>query len=123
MVWLMGVIEGLLITAILVVNNLRDIESDRQAGKRTLAVILGVRGSTIEYVLLLAGAYAIPIILWVSGRMSAWVLLPLISLPIAVYLMRLIWKNSDGSILNQALAKTATLALVYSLLLAIGVIL
>jgi 1,4-dihydroxy-2-naphthoate octaprenyltransferase len=55
--------------------------------------------------------------------MSAWVLLPLISLPIAVYLMRLIWKNSDGSILNQALAKTATLALVYSLLLAIGVIL
>jgi 1,4-dihydroxy-2-naphthoate octaprenyltransferase len=123
MVWLMGVIEGLLITAILVVNNLRDIESDRQAGKRTLAVILGVRGSTIEYVLLLAGAYAIPIILWVSGRMSAWVLLPLISLPIAVYLMRLIWKNSDGSILNQALAKTATLALVYSLLLAIGLIL
>jgi 1,4-dihydroxy-2-naphthoate octaprenyltransferase len=122
-VWLMGVIEGLLITAILVVNNLRDIESDRQAGKRTLAVILGVRGSTIEYVLLLAGAYAIPIILWVSGRMSAWVLLPLISLPIAVYLMRLIWKNLDGSILNQALAKTATLALVYSLLLAIGVIL
>ncbi len=123
MVWLMGVIEGLLITAILVVNNLRDIESDRQAGKRTLAVILGVRGSTIEYVLLLAGAYAIPIILWVSGRMSAWVLLPLISLPIAVYLMRLIWKNSDGSILNQALAKTATLALVYSLLMAVGVIL
>jgi 1,4-dihydroxy-2-naphthoate octaprenyltransferase len=112
MVWLMGVIEGLLITAILVVNNLRDIESDRQTGKRTLAVIIGIRGSTIEYVLLLAGAYAIPIILWVS-----------ISLPIAVYLMRLIWKNSDGSILNQALAKTATLALVYSLLMAVGVIL
>ena len=123
MVWLMGAIEGLLITAILVVNNLRDIESDRKTGKRTLAVIIGVRGSTIEYVFLLGGAYIIPIILWLSDRMSAWVLLPLISVPMAVWLMRLIWKNPDGPILNQALAKTAKLALVYSLLLAIGLIL
>jgi 1,4-dihydroxy-2-naphthoate octaprenyltransferase len=61
MVLLMGVIAGLLITAILVVNNLRDIQSDRQTGKRTLAVIIGIRGSRIEYVLLLAAAYAIPI--------------------------------------------------------------
>jgi 1,4-dihydroxy-2-naphthoate octaprenyltransferase len=123
MVLLMGVIAGLLITAILVVNNLRDIQSDRQTGKRTLAVIIGIRGSRIEYVLLLAGAYAIPIILWLSGRMSAWVLLPLISMPTALSLMRLIWKNPEGPILNQALAKTAKLALVYSLLLAIGLIL
>lgn len=123
MVWLMGVIAGLLITAILVVNNLRDIESDRHSGKRTLAVIIGTRGSTIEYVLLLAGAYAIPIILWLMGRMSAWVLLPLFSLPTALALVRLIWKNPGGPILNQALAKTARLALVYSLLLAIGLIL
>ena len=64
LVWLMGAIEGLLITAILVVNNLRDIQSDRQTGKRTLAVIIGSRGSRIEYVMLLAGAYVIPIILW-----------------------------------------------------------
>jgi 1,4-dihydroxy-2-naphthoate octaprenyltransferase len=123
MVWLMGAIEGLLITAILVVNNLRDIQSDRQTGKRTLAVIIGNRGSRIEYVLLLAGAYAIPIILWLSGRMSAWVLLPLISMPTALSLMRLIWKNPGDPILNQALAKTAKLALVYSLLLSIGLIL
>ena len=123
MVWLMGVVEGLLITAILVVNNLRDIESDRQTGKRTLAVIIGIRGSQIEYALLLAAAYAIPIILWISGHMPVWVILPLISLPIAVYLMRLIWKNPDGPVLNQALAKTAALALGYSLLLAIGIIL
>ena len=123
MVLLMGVIAGLLITAILVVNNLRDIQSDRQTGKRTLAVIIGIRGSRIEYVLLLAGAYAIPIILWLSGRMSAWVLLPLISMPTVLSLMRLVWKNPEGPILNQALAKTARLALVYSLLLAIGLIL
>ena len=123
LVWLMGVIEGLLITAILVVNNLRDIQSDRQTGKRTLAVIIGNRGSRIEYVLLLVGAYAIPIILWLSGRMSAWVLLPLISMPTALSLVRLIWKNPGDPILNQALAKTAKLALVYSLLLSIGLIL
>ncbi len=123
LVWLMGVIEGLLITAILVVNNLRDIQSDHQTGKRTLAVIIGNRGSRLEYVLLLAGAYAIPIILWLSGRMSAWVMLPLISLPTALSLIRLIWKNPGDLILNQALAKTAKLALVFSLLLSIGLIL
>ena len=123
LVWLMGVIEGLLITAILVVNNLRDIQSDRQTGKRTLAVIIGNRGSRLEYVLLLAGAYAIPIILWLSGRMSAWVMLPLISLPTALSLIHLIWKNPADPILNQALAKTAKLALIYSLLLSIGLIL
>jgi 1,4-dihydroxy-2-naphthoate octaprenyltransferase len=119
----MGVIEGLLITAILVVNNLRDIQSDHQAGKHTLAVIIGIRGSRIEYVLLLAGAYAIPIILWLSGRMSAWVLLPLTSMPTALSLIRLILKNPGDPILNQALAKTAKLALIYSLLLSIGLIL
>ncbi|MGD8881089.1 MAG: 1,4-dihydroxy-2-naphthoate polyprenyltransferase [Desulfobacterales bacterium] len=122
LVWLMGVIEGLLITAILVVNNLRDIQSDRQTGKRTLAVIIGDRGSRVEYVLLLAGAYAIPIILMLSGRMSAWVMLPLISLPLALSLMHFIWKHPAGPILNQALAKTAKLALIYSLLLSIGLI-
>ena len=123
LVWLVGVTEGLLITAILVVNNLRDILSDRQTGKRTLAVIIGNRGSRMEYVLLLAGAYVIPIILWLSGRMSAWVLLPLISLPTALSLMRLIWKNPADPILNQTLAKTAKLALIYSILLSIGLIL
>jgi len=123
LVWLMGVIEGLLITAILVVNNLRDIQSDRQTGKRTLAVIIGDRGSRVEYVLLLAGAYAIPMILWLSGWMSAWVMLPIFSLPLALSLMRFIWKSSGGSVLNQALAHTAKLTLIYSLLLSVGLIL
>jgi 1,4-dihydroxy-2-naphthoate octaprenyltransferase len=122
-VWLMGVIEGLLITAILVVNNLRDIQTDRKTGKRTLAVTIGDRGCRIEYVVLLAVAYAIPIALWLSGRMSAWVILPLLSLPPAISLMRLIWKNPAVPILNQALVKTVRLALFYSLLLSIGLVL
>jgi 1,4-dihydroxy-2-naphthoate octaprenyltransferase len=123
MVWLMGSIEGLLITAILVVNNLRDIQTDRQSGKRTLAVIIGDRGSKVEYLLLLGGAYAIPVILWLIGHASAWMILPLFSLPLAVPLMRCVWKNAGGPILNQALANTAKLALVFSLLLSAGVIL
>ncbi|MGD9042154.1 MAG: 1,4-dihydroxy-2-naphthoate polyprenyltransferase [Desulfobacterales bacterium] len=123
LVWLMGVIEGLLITAILVVNNLRDIQSDRQTGKRTLAVIIGDRRSRIEYVLLLAIAYTIPVILWLGGWMSAWVLLPFLSLPMALPLMHLMWKSPVGPGLNQALAKTAKLTLIYSLLLSLGLIL
>lgn len=123
MVWLMGAIEGLLITAILVVNNLRDIQTDRQSGKRTLAVIIGDRGSKVEYLLLLGAAYAIPVILWLSRHGSAWMILPLFSLPLALSLMRFIWKSAGGSILNQALADTAKLALVYSLLLSAGLIL
>ena len=55
--------------------------------------------------------------------MPAWVLLPLCSLPSAFFLMRFIWKSPGGSVLNQALANTAKLTLVYSLLLSAGLIL
>ena len=123
MVLLMGVVEGLLITAILVVNNLRDIHTDRQTGKRTLAVIIGERGSRIEYLLLLCAVYAIPIILWLGSRSSAWIILPIVSLPSALALMRRVWSGSNNVSLNQVLANTAKLALVYSLLLSIGLIL
>ena len=114
---------ALLITAILVVNNLRDIQTDRRSGKRTLAVIIGERGSRIEYLLLLATAYAIPFILWLGGVSSAWVILPVLSLPLAIYLTRLIWKSAGGLVLNEALASTAKLVLIYSCLLSIGLIL
>lgn len=123
MVWLMGIIQGLLITAILVVNNLRDIQTDRRSGKRTLAVMIGERGSRIEYLLLLATAYTIPMILWLSGRHSVWVILPLFSLPLAISITRLIWKSAGDPVLNQALASTAKLVLLYSCLLSIGLIL
>ena len=113
----------MLITAILVVNNLRDIHTDRQTGKRTLAVIIGERGSRIEYLLLLGMAYAIPVVLWLGGKSSAWVILPIVSLPPALSLIRRVWSGSDGVIMNQALAGTAKLALIYSLLLSIGLIL
>jgi 1,4-dihydroxy-2-naphthoate octaprenyltransferase len=117
-VW-MAVPVGLLITAILVVNNLRDIPTDRKTGKNTLAVILGARAARIEYVSLLAGAYAIPVFLWLFSLISGWVMLPLISIPMAMPIIRIIYL-SEGPALNRALAMTANLSLVFSLLLSMG---
>lgn len=118
---LMAIPMGLLITAILVVNNLRDIKTDRKAGKNTLAVILGEQGARLEYVLLLAVAYLLPLVFWVAGLLPAGVLLALVSLPLAISWIRVIM-TSEGPILNQALAGTAKTTLIYSLLLSIGII-
>lgn len=114
---------GLLITAILVVNNYRDIDSDRKAGKRTLAVMLGRRGARIEYVLLLAVSYLAPLLLWLGYDLSPIVLLPLVSLPLALPLIRTLFSTTEGPILNKTLAGTARLALVYSILFSIGLFL
>jgi 1,4-dihydroxy-2-naphthoate octaprenyltransferase len=115
----MAVPVGLLITAILVVNNLRDIPTDRKSGKNTLAVMLGARATRIEYVSLLVGAYAIPVILWLSSLISGWIMLPLMSIPMAMLIVRIIYV-SEGPDLNRALAMTANLSLVFSLLLSVG---
>jgi 1,4-dihydroxy-2-naphthoate octaprenyltransferase len=122
MVPVMGSMLGLMITAVLVVNNLRDIQTDQRAGKRTLAVILGARGTQLEYSLLHATAYFLPIIIWLSDLATGYILFPLLSLPLAFPLNRSIWQNPDGAILNQTLAGTARLALLFSLLLSIGLI-
>ncbi|MGC8779972.1 MAG: 1,4-dihydroxy-2-naphthoate polyprenyltransferase [Anaerolineae bacterium] len=112
---------GCLVTAILVVNNLRDIATDRAAGKRTLAVRLGRRGTQIEYILLLAVAYAVPIVLWLGLGLRPWVLLPLFTLPPAARLARAIL-TEEGAALNRALAGTAQLAVWFGVALAIGTV-
>lgn len=112
---------GLLITAILVVNNLRDILTDQKAGKNTLAVRIGERGAKIEFVLLLAGAYAVPVILFIAGKVSIFALLPLLSLPMALSLSRTVYRK-EGRVLNKGLAGTAQLSLIYSLLFSAGLI-
>jgi len=116
---LAAVPPGLLITAILVVNNLRDIETDRRANKRTLAVRLGRRGTQIEYLLLLLVAYALPLWLWLGMAQSLWVFLPWLSLPLAIPLLRAVFTRT-GKVLNATLAGTARLSLVFSLLLALS---
>jgi 1,4-dihydroxy-2-naphthoate polyprenyltransferase len=122
MVVLLAIVEGLLITAILVINNLRDIQTDRRAGKHTLAVMIGDRGARLEYTALQIGAYALPAVLWFDGQTSIWILLPVLSLPLAIRLNRVVWKTQGGSVLNHTLAGTAKLSLVFSVLLSIGLI-
>ncbi len=111
---------GCLATAILVVNNARDIASDTRAGKRTLAVRLGRRGAILEYFGLLGGAYATAVGLAVWAR-SPMPLLPLVTAPLALARARRLVAAADGPAHNQLLAQTAQLMLLYSLLLAIGI--
>ena len=112
---------GMLIVDILVVNNLRDIDTDRTVGKKTMAVRLGRRGARAEYLLLLAIAYAVPPLLWLLGMTSVWVMLAWLSLPAVWPPSRLVLR-AKGRILNQALAGTARLALIYAMLFAIGLV-
>jgi len=114
---------GALTVAILVVNNLRDIETDEKVGKRTLAVMIGPRYTRLEYVLLLVAAYATPVLLWLTCWAKVWVMLPWLTLPLAVRLTRTLYETSEGPPLNKALAGTANLDLFFSLLFALGLVL
>lgn len=111
---------GALITAILVVNNLRDIDTDATTGKRTLAVMLGERGAMAEYDLLVGAAYVVPVALVIAGDVSWAALLPLASLPLTVALFRVVHAGGDPRRLNPVLRETARLSLVYCVLFAIG---
>ncbi len=114
---------GFLITAILVVNNLRDIDSDQVAGKRTLAVRIGRRGSLIEYTLLIAAAYAVPVIGWLVGGYSVAATLPLVTTPLALPLIATLRdRPDDGPAMNHALAGTARLALLACLAFGVGLL-
>ena len=111
---------GALATAILVVNNLRDVETDRAAGKRTLAVRLGPGGARAEWSLLVASAYVLASLPWLVFGTTPWVLLPWLTAPLAVSLGRVIHAEASGPALNEALAGTAKLCLFFALLFAAG---
>lgn len=113
---------GLLSTAIIVVNNLRDADTDVVAGKRTLAVMFGKGFARYEYVTLLALSYLAPMILTAMGKLSLWALLPLLSLPMAVSLIRKV-HTVQGPALNPVLGGTGKLLLVFSLLFSLGLVL
>ena len=113
---------GALATAILVVNNLRDAEQDAKVGKRTLAVRWGRKAVIGEYGLLLALAYAVPLFLATSSARGRFVLLPLLTLPLARKLMLAI-RNETGRALNPRLAGTAKLLLLFGLSFALGIVL
>src|SRR5437588_2224889 len=75
---------GLLAAAILVVNNVRDVDTDRRAGKRTLAVRLGRERTRVLYAVLVGATYVLTPVTWLFGPLEAWLLLPWVSLPLAI---------------------------------------
>jgi 1,4-dihydroxy-2-naphthoate octaprenyltransferase len=107
-------------TAILVVNNIRDRESDAAAGKRTLAVMLGYTWSRVEWLAMVGMAYVVPVLFALNPEFGLWALLPLVTLPLAVGLGRTVFSRTDGEALNPALERTGQLLAVHSALFAIG---
>jgi 1,4-dihydroxy-2-naphthoate polyprenyltransferase len=114
---------GLIAAAVLVVNNTRDIDTDRRANKRTLAVRIGRERSRKMYATMVLIAYPIALVPWVFGPLRAWLLLPFLTLPLAVGVIRIVASHSDGPSLNRALAKTGQLQLCFCVLLSVGLLL
>ncbi|RAP38148.1 1,4-dihydroxy-2-naphthoate polyprenyltransferase [Candidatus Marinamargulisbacteria bacterium SCGC AAA071-K20] len=111
---LIGLAPGLLSTAILAINNLRDVDEDRKTGKRTLAVILGSSFAKWEYVVCVITAVAIPIIIKASqGALSYRVMIILITLIPTVPLIKTVF-TKKGKILNGVLAKTGLVMVMYA---------
>jgi 1,4-dihydroxy-2-naphthoate octaprenyltransferase len=118
--WLASIPVGAIATAILVVNNVRDCETDVRAGKRTLPVRFGRQSGLVEYATLLGAAYVVPVFLAATGLASPYVLLPLATAPIAVKLVRRVFTET-GRELNASLVATAKLLFFHSVLFAVGI--
>jgi 1,4-dihydroxy-2-naphthoate polyprenyltransferase len=114
---------GLLAASILVVNNVRDIETDRRAGKRTLAVRLGRERTRALFAAMIYVAYLLAPVTWLFGPLKPWVILPWLTLPVAAPIVRTVRNHVDGASLNQALAQTGLLQLSFCTLLAAGILL
>jgi 1,4-dihydroxy-2-naphthoate octaprenyltransferase len=111
---------GLLVTAILIVNNLRDIDTDRLAGKKTLAVRLGRKGARIQYIVFVSAAYLIPPLLWIGNQSHGPFWLPWLTFPLAIRAMRVVSTSTEGPPLNRVLKTTGQLHLLFGMLFAVS---
>jgi 1,4-dihydroxy-2-naphthoate octaprenyltransferase len=114
---------GLLASAILVVNNVRDADTDRRAGKRTLAVRLGRDRARGLFAAMVYLAFPLALVPWVAGPLGPPVLLSWLVLPLAVPLVRTVRNHADGPTLNGALARTGAVQLAFCVLLGAGIVL
>jgi 1,4-dihydroxy-2-naphthoate octaprenyltransferase len=114
---------GLLAAAILVVNNVRDIDSDRRAGKRTLAVRLGRERTRLLFAGVVYLAFVLAPVTWIFGPTRAWVLLPWLTVPLATRVIGVVRTHTDGPSLNGALAQAGMLQLAFCTLLSSGLLL
>jgi 1,4-dihydroxy-2-naphthoate octaprenyltransferase len=113
---------GLIASATLVVNNLRDIETDRRAGKNTIAVRIGARNTILQYRLLWLIGVLAPVVFWLAGWLNWWWLVTLVAVPGVIGLWRAI-AEKRGRDLNAVLGATARQQLVYCLGLSLALIL
>ena len=118
--WFAALPMGCTVTAILVINNLRDIPTDRATGKTTLGVVMGERATRAWYVFLVAAAFVLALAMWPLGLASAWVLLALLALPMAWPLVRSVAGGTTGRALNPTLKATARFDLVFAVFFALG---
>jgi 1,4-dihydroxy-2-naphthoate octaprenyltransferase len=120
---LIGSAMGCIATAILVLNNLRDIDTDAAAGKRTLATRIGRPRTRFLLVALVCVAFAIPVLVVFLKLASATVLLVALAIPIAVVPVRIAYETAAGPPLVRALKRMAITELAYALLFALGLLL
>ena len=120
--FVLAVPVGLLAAAILVVNNVRDMDSDKRSGKRTLAVRLGRERGRLLYAGIVFASYVVVPLPWLLGSLSAWLFACWLTLPPAVKLVRTVREHSDGPTLNEVLAQTGILQLAFCLLLSAGIL-
>ena len=113
---------GALSTNILVVNNLRDVETDRDAGKRTLGVLFGENALRLEYTFMVLLALAIPPHFHVQEGFSIWIYLPFVSVPLAIPLLKAVWFEKEKAKLNPVLEATARFMAVYCVLFSIAIV-
>ena len=119
----LSIAVGFLSTAILVVNNVRDLETDRRAGKNTSAVRMGRANAVNMYKVLIVASYVLlPFTIW-AGNCEWWPLIGLLSAPLAIKPIRAMETRTDGPALNGALAATGALLAAYSVLVTIGLLL
>ncbi|GAB4570747.1 MAG: 1,4-dihydroxy-2-naphthoate polyprenyltransferase [Anaerolineae bacterium] len=100
---------GFMVAAILHANNIRDIDADRAANKRTLAVRFGLRFARLEYLVLVAGTYVMVLLMVIFGVMPWPTLLVFVTAPEAYRLIRLFYTSRDTQLLHQGQGRTARL--------------
>ena len=117
----MGTIMGMLSTAILVVNNLRDVDTDRLSGKRTIAVRFGKKFSKIQYSILMLIPFFLPLYIWWNIENELSLLITIFALPISLHLIKQIF-SLTGRDLNLVLARTARFLFIFTILLSVGLV-
>ena len=118
--WMLAIPVGFMVTAILVANNVRDLDTDARVGKRTLAVMLGPRRSRRLFAALVYGTFVVIALLAVTGAVSRWASLALLAAPLAVPLVRRLSERTDGPSLISVLVRTSRLHVLVAVGLAVG---